>query len=65
MLLILAGLGLLVLGAIAALAGMLVLAAVVGAVETVMARLKLVRVPQLLVGATALSVLALVPVMRG
>jgi hypothetical protein len=31
----------------------------------VMARLKLVRVPQLLVGATALSVLALVLVMRG
>ena len=47
------------------LAGMLVLALLAGFVETIMARLKLVRVPQLLVGATALSVLALVLVMRG
>jgi formate hydrogenlyase subunit 4 len=52
-------------GLIVALAGMFVLAVLVGVVETVMARLKLVRVPQLLVGATALSVLALVLVMRG
>ena len=48
-----------------ALAGMLAVAVLVGMVETVMARLKLVRVPQLLVGATALSVLALVLVIRG
>ncbi len=52
-------------GWLVALAGMLVLAVLVGVVETVMARLKLVRVPQLLVGATALSVLAIVLVMRG
>jgi formate hydrogenlyase subunit 4 len=50
---------------VVALAGMLVLAVLVGVVETVMARLKLVRVPQLLVGATALAVLALVLGMRG
>ena len=50
---------------LASLAGMLALAVLVGVVETVMARLKLVRVPQLLVGATALAVLALVLVMRG
>ena len=49
----------------AALAGMLALALLVGVVETTMARLRLVRVPQLLVGATALAVLALVLVMRG
>jgi formate hydrogenlyase subunit 4 len=52
-------------GLLVALAGMLLLAVMVGVVETVMARLKLVRVPQLLVGATALSVLAIVLVMRG
>ena len=52
-------------GLVVALAGMLALAVLVGVVETVMARLKLVRVPQLLVGATALAVLAMVLVMRG
>jgi formate hydrogenlyase subunit 4 len=52
-------------GMVVALAGMLVLAVLVGVVETVMARLKLVRVPQLLVGATALAVLAMVLVLRG
>ena len=52
-------------GLLVSLAGMLVLAVLVGLVETVMARLKLVRVPQLLVGATALAVLALVLVLRG
>ena len=52
-------------GLVISLVGMLALAVLVGVVETVMARLKLVRVPQLLVGATALSVLALVLVMRG
>lgn len=39
-------------------AGMLLLAAVVGVIESVMARLSLLRVPQLLVGAGALAVLA-------
>jgi formate hydrogenlyase subunit 4 len=52
-------------GLVVSLAGMVALAVLVGVVETIMARLKLVRVPQLLVGATALSVLALVLVMRG
>jgi formate hydrogenlyase subunit 4 len=52
-------------GWLVSLAGLLALAVLVGIVETVMARLKLVRVPQLLVGATALSVLAIVLVMRG
>jgi len=50
---------------VVSLAGMPALAVLVGVVETVMARLKLVRVPQLLVGATALAVLALVLVLRG
>ena len=40
------------------------LAAVVGVVESVMARLRLVRVPQLLVAASVLSVLALALVLR-
>jgi formate hydrogenlyase subunit 4 len=47
-----------------ALGGMLALAVLIGAVESTMARLKLLRVPQLLAGATALAVLALVLVMR-
>ncbi|MBI2922676.1 MAG: NADH-quinone oxidoreductase subunit H [Planctomycetes bacterium] len=45
-------------------AGMLALAVVVGAVESSMARLKLLRVPQLLAGAAALSALALILVLR-
>jgi len=52
-------------GALLGLAGLGALAVLVGVVETVMARLKLASVPQLLVGATALSVLALVLEMRG
>jgi formate hydrogenlyase subunit 4 len=40
--------------------GMLILAVLVGVVESVMARLRLVRVPQLLVGATTFSALALI-----
>ena len=52
-------------GLAVSLAGMLALAVLVGVVETIMARLKLVRVPQLLVGATALAVLAIVLVLRG
>ena len=39
--------------------GMLLLAVAVGVVESVMARLKLLQVPQLLVGAVGLAILAL------
>ncbi|HJQ85466.1 MAG TPA: NADH-quinone oxidoreductase subunit H [Candidatus Binatia bacterium] len=48
----------------AAVGGMLGLAVVVGLVESQMARLRLLHVPNLLVGATALSVLALVFLVR-
>jgi formate hydrogenlyase subunit 4 len=48
----------------AALAGIFVLAVLVGVIESVMARLRLLRVPQLLVGAGAISVIALVLVLR-
>ncbi len=48
----------------AAAAGMVLLAVLVGAIESSMARLRLVRVPQLLVAASALSVLALILLMR-
>ncbi len=44
----------------AALAGMLALAAIVGVIESAMARLRLLRVPQLLVGAGAFAALALI-----
>ena len=44
--------------------GMGVLAVVIGVVESSMARLRLVRVPKLLVGATALALLAIVLVLR-
>ncbi len=47
-----------------AVAGMVALAAVVGAIESVMARLRLVRVPQLLVAAGVLATLALILVLR-
>jgi formate hydrogenlyase subunit 4 len=43
-----------------ALAAMFVLAVIVGTVESAMARLRLVRVPQLLVGGVAMAILALV-----
>ena len=46
------------------LAGMLVLAVLVGALESSLARLRLLRVPQFLVGAAAASALALVLVLR-
>jgi formate hydrogenlyase subunit 4 len=46
------------------LAAMLGLAVVVGMVESVMARLRMARVPQLLVAACALSVLAIILVLR-
>ena len=52
--------GFMVTDLVLALAAMLVLAIVVGVVESTMARLRLIRVPQLLVGAVTLSVLALV-----
>jgi formate hydrogenlyase subunit 4 len=46
------------------LGGMAVLAVLIGIVESSMARLRLVRVPKLLVGATALALLAIVLVLR-
>jgi len=46
------------------LGAMLVLAMTIGVVESVMARLKLVRIPQLLVGATILSAFAMLLVLR-
>jgi formate hydrogenlyase subunit 4 len=45
-------------------AGMLALAVVIGIVESVMARLRMVRIPQLLVGATILSAFAMMLVLR-
>jgi formate hydrogenlyase subunit 4 len=45
-------------------AGMLALAVVIGTVESVMARLRMVRIPQLLVGATILSAFAMMLVLR-
>jgi formate hydrogenlyase subunit 4 len=50
--------------AAAATAGMIVLAVVTGLIESQMARLRLVHVPNLLVGATVLSVLALLLIAR-
>jgi len=52
--------GVVLVDAVVALAGMFGLAALVGIVESTMARLRLNRVPQLLVGATMISALALV-----
>ena len=51
--------------AVAMVLGLLLLAAVVGAIESSMARLRLLRVPQLLVGAALLSTLAVVLVFKG
>jgi formate hydrogenlyase subunit 4 len=48
----------------AGLGGMMVLAVLVGVIESTVARLRLVRVPQFLVAASVLSILALVLVMR-
>ena len=50
----------LILGILLARAGMLVLAVLVGVIESTMARLRLLRVPQLLIGAATFSALALV-----
>ena len=44
--------------------GLLVVAVVVGLVESAMARLRLLQVPQLLLGATALAALGLLLVLR-
>lgn len=46
------------------LAGMFVLAVVVGVIESVMARLRMIRVPQLLVAAIAFSLLAVILALR-
>jgi len=46
------------------LAGIAVLAVITGVIESIMARLRLLRVPQFLVAASVLSILALVLVMR-
>jgi formate hydrogenlyase subunit 4 len=43
---------------------MLALAVVIGVVESVMARLRLARIPQVLIGTTLVSVFALVLVLR-
>jgi formate hydrogenlyase subunit 4 len=48
----------------AALGGMFAVAVAVGVVESSMARLRLLRVPQLLVGAGALAALALILTLR-
>jgi formate hydrogenlyase subunit 4 len=48
----------------AALGGMLVLGVAIGVVESTMARVRLVRVPQLLVGAGALAALAILLLLR-
>ncbi len=52
--------GIVLVDGLVALAGMLLLAVMVGVVESTMARLRLIRVPQLLIGAAMLSVLALI-----
>jgi formate hydrogenlyase subunit 4 len=52
------------LGTMTFLAGMAVLAVVIGAIESTIARLRLHRVPQFLVGAGAFAVMALALVMR-
>src|SRR5665647_290870 len=51
--------------AAAAIGGIFLVAVVIGIIESSMARLRLLRVPQLLTGAGALSVLALMLVLRG
>jgi formate hydrogenlyase subunit 4 len=48
----------------AALAGMIVLAVLIGGIESMMARLRLLRVPQLLVGAGAISLMGLILILR-
>jgi formate hydrogenlyase subunit 4 len=53
-------LGLPVVDLVLAVAGMLATAVVLGVIESTMARLRMVRVPELLVGAATLAALALV-----
>ncbi|MDO9079587.1 MAG: NADH-quinone oxidoreductase subunit H, partial [Desulfuromonadales bacterium] len=50
--------------AVVFMAGMLLIAVAIGVVESVMARLQLVRIPQLLIGTTMISIFALVLVLR-
>ncbi len=47
-----------------ALCGLLLLAIIVGIIESTMARLRLIRIPQLLVAAGSLSAFAFILVMR-
>jgi formate hydrogenlyase subunit 4 len=47
-----------------ALAGMIFLAILIGVIESVMARLRLLRIPQLLIGAGAISVVGLILILR-
>jgi formate hydrogenlyase subunit 4 len=47
-----------------AIIGMFVLAVVIGIIESAMARLRLVRVPQLLVGASVIAVIGLILILR-
>jgi formate hydrogenlyase subunit 4 len=47
-----------------AIAGMIVLAALIGVIESVMARLRLLHVPQLLVWAGVIAVIGLILVLR-
>ena len=44
--------------------GMLILAVIIGVVESIMARLRLLRIPQLLVGASLLSFFSLILLLR-
>jgi formate hydrogenlyase subunit 4 len=48
----------------AALAGMIVLAALIGVIESTTARLRLLHIPQLLAGAGAIAVIALILILR-
>ena len=56
--------GWVVLDLVAGLLGLGLLAVLVGVVESIMARLRLVRVPQFLIAASILSIVALVLVVR-
>jgi formate hydrogenlyase subunit 4 len=44
--------------------GMIIVAILIGVIESIMARLRLVRVPQLLIGAGVISVIALILILR-
>jgi formate hydrogenlyase subunit 4 len=52
------------LDALVFLGGLLLLAVLIGVVESIMARLRLVRIPQILIGTTLISIFALVLVLR-